>query len=135
MLTHVVFRSNAFPPHEYEEDQGFFGERLAKFLYQEISRVGVAVEPPFAEDWGWVVPVRNPSFRLWIGCGSYYEYDDGYLCFIEPHQRFVRKYLLFGKVDVSPAVESLRQAIDGVLSAHPDIRDVRWFSYEEFNRT
>ena len=28
---------------------------------------------------------------MWIGCSRYQAYPDGFLCFIEPHESFVRK--------------------------------------------
>jgi hypothetical protein len=89
---------------------------------------------PIAEDWGWVVPIKNDGFKLWIGCGNYAEYPDGFLCFIEPYQPTIRRFLFLWKVNTSAKVNALQEAIDQVLSSNPEIRAKRWWSYEEFMR-
>jgi hypothetical protein len=73
----------------------------------------------------------NDSFNLWIGCGHYQEHADGYLCFIEPHEPYIRKF--FGKVDTKERIESLRQALDKILVEADGIREKRWWTCEEFN--
>ena len=89
---------------------------------------------PVAEDWGWVVPIENDGFSLWVGCGNYEEYpDDGFLCFIEPHRPRIRRWILW-TVDTSASVTKLQEAIDQLLSANPTVRDKKWWSYDEFNR-
>jgi len=91
---------------------------------------GAETEEPIAEDWGWIVPVANDQFRLWIGCANYQEYADGFLCFIEPHTPFVRK--LLKKIDTQEGVGSLRRAMDKILTETADIRGKRWWTYDEF---
>ncbi len=133
MQTHVEFRSDRFPAYDGEEEQvnpGLWGKRLAEFLRDNLRKEGVETEEPIAEDWGWIVPVVNEQFRLWIGCANYQEYPDGFLCFIEPHTPFVRK--LLKKIDTQERVGSLRRAIDKILSEATDIRDKRWWTYDEF---
>ena len=78
-----------------------------------------------------MVPVANDPFRLWIGCGHYQEYPDGFLCFIEPHTPFVRK--LLKKIDTQARVASLQRAMDKVLSQAAGIREKRWWTHDEFN--
>ncbi len=134
METHVEFRSDKFPPYgseQYEVNPGRYGKRLAEFLHSGLLRRGFEAEYPAAEDWGWIIVIRNDRFRLWIGCGNYDEYpDDGFLCFIEPHTPTIRR--LFRKIDVSAQVRKLRDAIDGILAADSGIRDRRWWTYDEF---
>ena len=135
MQTHVEFRSDRFPAYEGEEElvnPGLWGKRLAEFLRDSLRREGFGIKEPIAEDWGWVVPVANDQFRLWIGCGHYAEYPDGFLCFIEPHRPFVRK--LLKKIDTRSRVASLRLAMDKALSEENGIREKRWWTYEEFNQ-
>ena len=69
---------------------------------------------------------------MWIGCGHYQEYDDGYLCFIEPHKPFIWKWLK--KIETRDRVETLRKAIDELLTPDAGINAKRWWTYEEFNR-
>jgi hypothetical protein len=134
METLVEFRSDQFPPYDseqYEVNPGRYGKRLAKFLQQGLIEKGFEAEEPGAEDWGWIVNIRNDRFRLWIGCGNYEAYpDDGFLCFITPHTPTIRRF--FRKIDISVQVRQLRDAIDDVLTAVPGIRGKRWWTYDEF---
>jgi hypothetical protein len=134
MQTHVEFRSDRFPALEGEEklvNPELWGKQLADFLRAGLRGQGFETKEPVAEDWGWVVPVVNKSFRLWIGCGHYQECPDGFLCFIEPHTPFVRK--LFKKIDTRERIAALRQAMDKVLAEDAGISSKRWWTYEEFN--
>jgi hypothetical protein len=134
MLTHVEFRSDKFPAYEGEEQQinpGLFGKRLAEFLRDKLRIEGIKTREPIAEDWGWVVPVENEDFRLWIGCGHYQEYPDGFLCFIEPHTPFIYKFLK--KLDIREQITALQQAVDKVLTEDSGVREKKWWTYEEFN--
>jgi len=132
MRTHVEFRSSAFPPYEGEEEQinpGRYGRRLAEFLQEELSQQGIPTEEIYSEDWGWAVPIVNEAFTLWVGCGNYDEYPDGFLCFIEPSKPSVRRGL-FKKIDTTATVENLAAAIEKALLARPDVRELRWWSNE-----
>ena len=67
---------------------------------------------------------------MWIGCGRYQEYPDGYLVFIEPSKPTLTRFL-FRKIDTTSDVNRVAEALDGVLGGHPGIRDVRWWSEGE----
>jgi len=134
MKTHVEFRSDAFPAYEGEVKEinpGRFGKRLAEFLAAGLAREGFEAGDPIAEDWGWVLPIKNETFPLWIGCGNYEEYSNGFLCFIEPHKPFVRS--LFKKISTGSRVGALQEAMHNVLSANARISDIKWWSHDEFN--
>jgi hypothetical protein len=77
------------------------------------------------------VPIENAGFDLWIGVGNYEEYPDGFLCFIEPHTDYVRRFLR--KIPTRERVQALRRRLDAALVAHAHIRDVKWSTHEEFN--
>ena len=137
MKTHVEFRSNAFPPYADEENEinpGRYGKRLAEYLFVGLNEKGFEPLTPFSEDWGFVVPIKNDGFRLWVGCGNYDEYpDDGFLCFIEPHQPTIRRFGFLWQIDTSSKIKALQEAIDQILSQNPEVRDKKWWTYEEFN--
>ncbi len=136
MQTHLEFRSDRFPPYDGEEREvnpGRYGKRLAEFLQRGLAAKGFETGEPVAEDWGWLVPIRNDAFPLWVGCGNYEEYAEGFLCFIEPHTPTVRRW--FRRIDASARVRELRDAIDAVLSTDPGVRDKRWWTYEAFHRS
>ncbi len=134
MKTHVEFRSDKFPAYDSEDEEinpGRYGKRVAEFLAAGLPSHGFEPEAFIAEDWGWVVPIKNDDFKLSIGCGNYEEYPDGFLCFIESHVPVIRK--LFKNIDTQARVEALQRAIDAVLSESAGIRDKKWWSHEEFN--
>lgn len=136
MKTYVEFRTDIFPPYDGEENDvnpGRYGKRLADFLVNGLTEKGFRPHDPIAEDWGWVVPIENESFKLWIGCGNYDEYPDGFLCFIEPHLPTIRKLLIFGKIDTTERVGALQRAIDEVLSSESSIVEKHWWTFDEFN--
>lgn len=134
MKTYVEFISEAFPPYDGEEDEinlGRWRKRLAEFLADGINKAGIATDEIFSEDWGWVIPVRNKDFKLWVGCGNYEEYPNGFLCFIEPSKPYVRK--LFKKISTIEKVTQLREAIDKLLSSNSNVQNIKWWTTEEFN--
>ncbi len=134
MLTHVELKSDAFPPYDTESGEvnpGRFGKRLAEFLAEALRRQGEAVGEIFAEDWGWVVPIENAEYKLWIGVGNYEEYPDGFLCFLEPHEEYVRK--LFRKISTKERMSRLQERVDTALKGHDRVRDIKWSTYDEFN--
>lgn len=137
MKTHVEFRSDAFPPYDDREDEtnpGRYGRRLAEFLVRGLQEKGFEPLEPWAEDWGWRVQIRDDRINLWIGCGHYDKFPgEWFLCFIEPHQPRVRRWL-FWKVDASRVVSKLQEAIDQVLAENPAVLDRKWWTYDEFNR-
>ena len=72
------------------------------------------------------------GYRLWIGCGNYEEYPDGFLCFTEPSKPFVRKW--FRKIDTTDRLSAVSDALDAALRAHPGIHDLRCWSEDEVAR-
>ncbi|MBI5368063.1 MAG: hypothetical protein HZA54_13570 [Planctomycetes bacterium] len=136
MLTHAEFRSDLFPcngdPEEGEVNPHCWGERLAKYLVAGPRREGIRASDPAAEDWGWRFSIPNEQFSLWVGCTNYEEYPDGYLCFIQPETPWVRRW--FRRVSTVEAVESVQAALQRILSREPGVRDLRWWTADEFNR-
>lgn len=134
MKTYVEFRSDRFPPYPEEDElvnPGIYGKRLAEFLSAGLRSHGIATGEPFTEDWGWIVPIENKAYSLWIGCANYAEYDDGFLCFVQPSKPFVWRW--FRKIATAPQVEPLTKAMASLLSSDPAIRDIRWWTEQEFN--
>ena len=135
MRTHLEFRSSAFPPYPGEEDQihpGLYGKRLAEFLVHALSTAGFKPDEPGPEDWGWRITIRNEEFGLWVGCGHYEEYPDGFLCFVEPSKPFVRRW--FRKVSTEATVDRVADVLEESLRHHPEVRDLRWWSDAEAAR-
>ena len=132
MRTHVEFLSTDFAPYEDEDEQinpGVFGKRLADFLAEGLSAHGFKVRCVGAEDWGWMVELENETFPLWIGCANYEEFENGFLCFIEPSKPYIRKW--FKKIDTSSTVEPLASAIESLLLGSGKVSQLRWWSDNE----
>ena len=72
-----------------------------------------------------MVELENETFPLWIGCGHYQEYEDGFLCFIVPSKAVVRRW--FRRIDTRTTVERVATALDAVLESAPDVQGVRWW--------
>jgi hypothetical protein len=128
MKTQVEFRSSKFPPYEGEEEQinpGCWGKRLAEYLVQKLSPKGIRTQEINSEDWGWYIPVENKGFRLAICCGHRVGDDDEFLCFIHPPTPAVRKFF-FKKIDATPQVSRLIEALQQILASDPEIKDVVW---------
>ena len=136
MKSHVEFISNLFPPYEGEEEQinpGRYGKRVAEFISNGLKSEGFNPEEPIPEDWGWVIPIANIEFNLWIGCGNHEEYPNGFLCFIEPHKPEIRTFPFLRKINTASTVSRLREAMNDVLSNTPGIEDIKWYTHDEFN--
>lgn len=137
MLTHVVFRSDAFPPYASEADQvnpGRYGKRLAEFIASSLPGQGEAVAEIFPEDWGWVVPIEHPAFSLWIGVGNHEDSPNGFLCFIEPSKPVIRRFpKLWAPIHTAERVSTLQHALDTVLRSHPEIGEITWWTHAQFN--
>jgi hypothetical protein len=132
MRTHLEFRSTAFPPYPGEEEQinpDLYGRRLAEFISEALRCAGYEVDEPGPEDWGWCVTVRNDEFPLWVGCGRYQEYDDGFLCFIEPSKPFVRRW--FRRVSTEATVDRIAGLLEAALASNPGVHDLRWWTDAE----
>ena len=127
MKTQVTFRSNKFPPYEGEEEQinpGLWGKRLAEYLVQKLTPMGIQTEEIIAEDWGWYIPVKNEGFTLAICCRHQNGDDDEFLCFTEPSTPIIKK--LFKKIDDSAQLGRLVGALEKILSSDPEIKDATW---------
>ncbi|CAG1021550.1 hypothetical protein IVG45_22330 [Methylomonas sp. LL1] len=132
MRTHLEFTSSDFPAYPGEEQEinpGRFGKRLAEFLAQKLPEHGFSVSSIGTEDWGVMVELENDAFPLWIGCGNYEAFENGFLCFIEPSVPIVRKW--FKKIETGSTVEKLATAIDAILIASGKVSSPRWWPENE----
>lgn len=127
MKTQVAFRSSKFPPYPGEEEQinpGLWGKRLAEYLVQKLGAKGIETEEMVAEDWGWYIPVRNEGVRLALCCGHQDGDDDEFLCFTDPSTPIVKRF--FKKIDATPQLTRLIEALEQILASDPDIRQIVW---------
>jgi hypothetical protein len=133
MKNNLEFASKNFPAEPGEDEQvapGRYGKKLAEFLAKELSSQGFRVRGLSAQDWGWKVELENSDFPLWIGCGNYEEFQNGFLCFLEPSKPSSRKW--FKKFDTRPAVEKLSKAMESALrKPEAGATRIRWWAADE----
>ena len=135
MRTHVEFRSNKFPSYENDVEgvnwnAGIYGKRLADYLVEKLPQHGIEVARHLAEDWGWYIEIKHDGgFTLSVGCGSYQEYENGFLCFVEPSKPLLRRW--FKKIDVSSSINRTASALDSILTGDPEITALRWWEENE----
>ena len=131
MRTHVRFASPAFAPREPEEAQvnpGCYGRELATWLGERLRARGLDARAPFAEDWGWMVPVGMTGGALDVACGNVDDARDAWLLFV-PMRRASAVARLFGGASTPPAdVEALCRAIDACLRDEPSVEGIEWFA-------
>lgn len=127
MKTQVEFRSAKFPPYEGEEERinpGIWGQRLTEYLVQKMAEKGIQTDTTNTEDWGWYISLRHEAFPLGVCCGHQAGEDDAFICFTDPAAPIVKK--LFRKIDATEQLTRLTEALQQILSADPDIREVVW---------
>lgn len=127
MRTQAEFRSSKFAPYEDEQEQlnpGVWGRRLAEYLAGCLTSEGMWVEPIVAEDWGWYIPLELDGVRLAVCCGHQDGDAEEFVLFTDPSRPTVRRGVR--KVDVTPQLTALAEALAGILATDPDIHDVVW---------
>ena len=129
LRTQVEFKSNAFPPYLGEDEEinpGRWGKRLADYLVAELPKHGMEIKGTSVADWGIIIPIKNGTFYMYIGCGNQdSENDDQYLCFIEPSVPEIKKGL-FKKISTVAEVEIVADALNKALTNHPNVHDIVW---------
>ncbi|WP_315745059.1 MULTISPECIES: hypothetical protein [unclassified Bradyrhizobium] len=132
MRTHLEFVSTAFPPEPGEDklvNPGLYGKRFAEFLCEQLPHHGFAVVNMKPEDWGWRIDLANSEFPLWLGCGHYQEFENGFLCFIKPSRPFVRR--LLKKTSTTDTVDRLARALTEILEQSGKAQHMRWWTEDE----
>ena len=112
---------------EGEEEQinpGIWGRRLADYLIEGLKAAGFEPEEPIAEDWGYIVGIKNDEFSLTVSCAHQDGDPDEFVCLIHPDCAVIRK--LFKKIDTTEVVGRLSDALDKMLTSDPGIHDVTW---------
>jgi hypothetical protein len=130
MRTHLEFRSDKLAGGANSINSDIFGANLAKFLDERFRGAGYS-GGIIEEDWGWMIPLANEPFKLWLGSASY-DQDGQWLVFIEPSKPYVRKW--FSKTDTRAAVETVATQLEKFLRDDGGATDLRWWSDDESGR-
>lgn len=91
--SHLEFESTAFNVADGEDEEtnpGIYGKSLAIWL---ASQLQVSEEDVIAEDFGWCVPVKSSSHRLYVACSSEDDRKDRWRVFVFAEGGFVARLL------------------------------------------
>jgi hypothetical protein len=134
----VTFESTAFnmaEPKDYFINPCCFGDDVAKWLIGELQKQGVETDKkPGQEDFGWYLNfrVKGTEHTFVIGHRPNGDSEAGtWIGWLERSRGFIGSLLGGRKRGIqSSAVE----AIHGILSSSPLIRDVRWHYQRDFDK-
>jgi hypothetical protein len=139
MRTVVTFHSAAFNTTEekpYFINPGCFGDDLAQWLVGELRHEGLETDDkPDQEDFGWYFNFENKGVRSTLVIGFGYPpldrpADGTWIGWIERRRGFLGSLLGGRGRDIDPSAIEL---IHAILSASPQIRDVRWYFRKDFD--
>jgi hypothetical protein len=138
MRTLVTFKSSAFntsEPKDYFINDGCFGDDIAKWLIRELQKLGFQpIDEPGQEDFCWYFTFRvgNTEHAFLIGFRPGDANTDGiWIGWLERKRSFIGSVLGGRKRGTHPAAA---HAIHVILSASPQIQDVRWHVQATFER-
>ncbi len=137
MRTLVTFQSSAFNTTETREhyiNPGCFGDDLCEWMVARLKENGVEAQEPGQEDFGWYFyfTISDGEHCFITGYRPEDDEDAGtWIGWLEKSKGLLSS--LFGgrSKGISPAAAA---AIHSVLSASPDIRNVRWHEKADFDR-
>ena len=135
LKSYVEFRTELFPPCSENTDEwegAIWGRTLAEYLDVQLKQRGIPAAGIHSEDWGYVVNFDAPFHEsIWVGCGKYEEYADGYLLMIEPKDPIIKKWFKTD-IDLTEQLTQLNYALNEILLQDPQIRDIKWWTAVEF---
>jgi hypothetical protein len=132
LRSHLEFSSADFlrDPHEAGQiNPGRLGKRVADYIAAALPARGFSVRSVDFEDWGARIEIDDPELPMWIGCGSYEELENGFVCYIEPHTQALRRW--FKVSETRPQVEALATALESILSSSGKVTQLRWWDDSE----
>lgn len=132
---HVLFKSQSFNttvPKDYFINDCCFGDDVAHWLIEGLQHNGYqALDEPGQEDFGWYLnfTAAQKEYCLIIAYRPGEGNEEGdWICTLE---RKVGLGFFFGAAKRGVELAAA-EAIHSVLSASPHVRDVRWFTDEDF---
>lgn len=69
----VWIEADGFAVEEGEDhatNPGIFGKAFAHWIAGQLRARGYAAGEPFAEDWGWCVPLAGQDVPMWVACAN-----------------------------------------------------------------
>jgi hypothetical protein len=135
MRSHVTFMTARFNQSEVQShfiNPCCFGEDCIAWLISELrARRWADITDAWQEDWGWQTSGRREGRRYLLSVGLIPEDEPEWLVHIQERPPLLDRLRGRGELIVLPR---LAAALDEVLRAAPDIRDVSWHFEDAFMR-
>jgi hypothetical protein len=123
---HLHFRSALFSVEDGEDAETspeIYGKALATWLALRLTAAGHTIHGCLAEDFGRLVHVSHPRFRLCAVCANSYDSADEWQVFVFAESASPTS--LFASHEKKDAADGLMRDIEGILRTEPGIRDIR----------
>lgn len=131
--TVVTFDSDRFnltEEKDYFFNPGCYGDDLGEWLIQELRGAGwETIDKPGPEDFGWYVNYAKDGERYCAVIGNV----EGESWFIAVERSCGLLGSMFGGRRRNIGRQGL-EALHGILSSSPDLRNVQWFTWKQFRR-
>jgi len=127
----ILFETDRFNVSEVERhfiNPCCFGEDLAEWLQQQLTKTGISAGDPYQEDWGWEMPARQGSQHYFVGVGGYLreggasKNDGEWRIMVEKKRSMWDK--LRGRNAITDA-EPILSIVEGILREQADVRKIR----------
>jgi len=123
----ACFVSTYFRVEAGEDDMtnpGIYGQSLARWIAAQLQARGIEVKDTIAEDWGWCVVVRTSPIRLNVAVSNVEESTTRWRVFAFAERGLLQMFK--GSGDLKREAAALREQLDAVLQAAPEISDLVW---------
>ncbi len=126
----ILFQTNRFNVSEVKRhfiNPCCFGEDLAEWLRQQLTKKGVGAGTPYQEDWGWEMLAQQGPQGYFLGVGGYLregavDKNDGeWRIMVEKKRSICEK--LRGKNKMSET-EPILSIIEDILREQADVRNM-----------
>ncbi len=131
MKNFVTFKSELFSDELLDDectDPGVITKKLADWLSRKLPENGLPVLKVIPEDWGICITITWKPYSLFIGCNAYFDQPYWY-CFVMAELGFIQQYIR--KIDTTPEINRVCDALNATLIAEPGITDIRWIEESE----
>ena len=137
LKSYVEFRTALFPACSENTDEwegAVWGRTLALYLDEHLKLRGLPSAGIQPEDWGYAINFAPPFHdSIWVGCGKYEEYDDGFLLLIEPKQPLIKRWFK-PDIDLTAQLQQLTETLNQILQDNPQIHQIKWWTASEFEK-
>lgn len=119
----VWITSDAFPVEAGEDEAtnpGVYGKAFAHWIAGQLRALGHDAGEPFAEDWGWCVPLGGHDFPMWVACANEHGSEATWGAYAVAEPGLVRR--LFFRPDTAGPLAHVGQALRQTMTHAPGLQ-------------